>query len=157
MIVCIGNSLAGDDAAGGAVFEALTKEGLGHREKVFLLGTGGIQLLDLLEADDLLVIVDAVQLGQPPGTIHVLDWDRLPRPGGAAVTPHGLGVREVIELGRILYNERMPREVVLVGVEGRNFSELGAPLSGEVAAAIPEAVAEVKRQVGRYRISCKEQ
>ena len=76
-----------------------------------------MQLLDLLAGESQLVVVDAVQLGAPPGTVHRLDWDALPPAQRMPVTSHGLGVRETIEIGRRLYPERMPRQVTLIGID----------------------------------------
>ncbi len=147
LVVCVGNDLVADDAAGPAVYAALFAQGLPAWASLRLLGVGGLALLDELQGEDLLVAVDAVQLGAPAGTVHVFEFDELPK-AGPAVTSHGIGLREAIEVGRRLYPERMPRRVALVGIEGRCFDGLGEPMSPEVAAAIPKAAARVRALVG---------
>jgi hydrogenase maturation protease len=147
VIVCVGNSLAGDDAAGVAVYEALAPRSLPPGVGLRFLGLGGIALLDdLVEAHgktSLLVVVDAVQLGAAPGTVHVMEWDAIPEAAGAAVSLHGIGIRETITIGRALYPEFMPGRIVLVGIEGQRFDILGAEMTPPVAAAIDEAVFQV--------------
>lgn len=142
LVVCVGNSLVGDDAAGCAVHQRLAAAPLPDGLRLCLLGVGGLRLLDELQGEDVLIAVDAVQLGAPAGTVHVLPWEALPS-AGAAVTGHGVGLRETIEVGRRLYPEAMPGRAFLVGVEGRIFDELGAGLGPEVAASIGPAAAAV--------------
>ena len=151
LIVCLGNSLIADDRAGYAVYELLRQQPLPPGVRIELLGVGGIRLLDELSGEAILVVVDAVRLDAPPGTLHVLDLERLPGTRGAPVTSHGIGLREAIGIGRQLYPERMPGVVVLVGIEGRCFDVLGADMTPEVAAAVPAAAAEVIRLVIRHR------
>jgi len=143
LVACVGNSLVGDDAAGCAVHERLAARPLPRGVRLELLGVGGLRLLDELRGEDVLIAADAVQLGAPAGTVHVLAWEELPA-AGAAVTSHGVGLRETIEVGRLLFPEAMPGRAFLVGVEGRVFDQVGASLSPEVAAAIEPAAAAVR-------------
>lgn len=142
LVVCIGNSLVADDAAGGEVHRALASAELPPGVTLRWLATGGMNLVDELAGEDLLIVVDAVQLGAAPGTVHVKRWTDLPAPDGA-VSAHGIGVREAVEVTRLLFPERAPRDALLVGIEGRQFDRLGEPMSPQVADAIPRAVAQV--------------
>ena len=146
VIACVGNSLAGDDAAGCAVYEVLAGRHLPPGSQLLLLGVGGIALLDELGGEECLIVVDAVQLGAAPGTVHVLAWDALPE-AGAAVSLHGLGIREVVEIGRRLYPEIMPQRIFLVGIEGRCFDRLGEGMRPAVAAAIDKAAKTVEKLI----------
>jgi hydrogenase maturation protease len=147
IVACVGNGLVADDAAGGAVFDQLTAQGLPDDVRLEQLGTGGLALLDCLDGEPLLIVVDAVQFGAEPGTVHVLDWDDVPVSRGAAVSAHGIGVREAIDAGRLVYPERMPTRVVLIGIEGACFNQLGGSMTPSVAAAIPRATATVRDQL----------
>jgi hydrogenase maturation protease len=149
LVVCIGNELAADDAAGGAVFHHLCARGLPANVRLEQLGTGGLALLDCLDGEPTLIIVDAVQLGAEPGTVHVLEWDQVPVPPRTGVTAHSIGVREAIETGRLVCPERMPAHVVLVGIEGATFDQLGGPMTPSVAAAVPYAAQAVMDQLIR--------
>jgi hydrogenase maturation protease len=146
--VAIGNDLVADDGAGPAVYDLLAAAPLPAGVRLLHMGLGGIALLDELEGEETLVVVDAVMLGDEPGTVHVIEWAELPE-AGQAVTGHGIGVREAIAVGRRLFPERMPRRVFLVGIEGRRFDGLGEPLTPAVAAAIrPAAAAAMRLAVG---------
>jgi hydrogenase maturation protease len=143
----VGNGLVADDAVGGAVAACLAPADLPPGVRVEVLGTGGLALLDGLDGEDVLIVVDAVQLGAAAGTLHVLDWDALPSAPGQAVSAHGIGVREAIDVGRMLCPERMPGRVVLVGIEGACFDRLGGAMTPEVAVAVPRAAAAVAKLV----------
>lgn len=143
LIVCIGNELVADDGVGWAVYDHLRKSSLADNVRLVFLGLGGLDLLEEIDGEEVLVVVDGVQLGAPAGTLHTLGWDRLPAASPRPVSGHGIGIREAISVGRKLYPERVPKEIFLVGVEGRCFDQLGARLSDEVALAVPAAAATV--------------
>ncbi len=143
LIVCIGNDLAADDGVGHVVYERLNSKVLPTGTRSRLLGVGGMALLDELDGEDLLVVVDAVQFGSAPGTVHILDWEQLPPATLRPVSGHGIGIREAIEVAQHLFPEKSPQHVYLVGIEGKCFDELGAGLSPEVAEAVDNAVSKV--------------
>lgn len=143
LIVCLGNALAADDGAGAAVFTVFERSRLPEGTRLHFLGLGGINLLEELAGEERLIVVDAVQLGAPPGTVHVLSWEQLPSLALRPVSGHGIGIREAVEVGRKLYPERMAQEIYLVGIEGQCFDQLTERLTAEVAAAIPAAVSAV--------------
>lgn len=141
LVVGVGCLDRGDDAVGRAVVRL-----------VATLGLPGVRLvpdaepLDLLDDDmtaDLVVVVDAARSGRTPGTVLVREVGdgMLPDWAGAAST-HAIGLDAVVELARAL--GRMPRRMVLVGVEAVGF-EAGAPLSPEVEDAVPAAADLVAR------------
>jgi hydrogenase maturation protease len=143
----VGNDLVADDAAGCAVHDFLGTRSLPAGTRLERLGVGGVALLDHLDGEEILVVVDAVSLGAKAGTVHVLGWDDLPHLPATPVSLHGIGIREAIEVGRRISPDLMPRRIVLVGIEGRCFDLVGAPMTREVAAAIGPAAAEVLRCV----------
>lgn len=149
LVVCIGNELVADDAVGHAVFTQLAELGLPGNVRLEYCGVGGIALLELLTGqEELMIVVDAVQLGDPIGTVRLWSWDELPvLEGGSAISAHGIGLKDTLVIGRTLYPERMPRQILLVGVEGRCFDQLGSAMSPEVAAAVPLAVAAICKEL----------
>ena len=140
IIVCIGNELIADDAVGFEVFNRLA----GCPARLEFCGVGGIDMLPLLEGETDMIVVDAVQFGTEPGTIHVLPWDSLPH-GSSAISAHGLGLRETIEIGTILYPEKMPQRVTLVGIEGRCFNRTREYMTAEVQKAVDPAVSTIEK------------
>ena len=148
LVVCAGNDLAADDGAGLAVCDRLSRERLPEEVVIERAGCIGIGLLDRLNGQRLLVVVDAVRFGALPGTVHVLDWVSLPGAAQAAVSAHGLHLREAVEVARRLDPASAPRRAVLVGIEGSCFDRLGAGLTPAVAAAVEGAARAVLRLVG---------
>lgn len=135
IIICIGNELVADDAAGFEIYNRLA----GCRARREYCSVGGIDLLALLEGETDMIVVDAVQLGAPAGTIHIIPWDFLPG-DSSAISSHGLGLREALEIGSILYPGTMPARVTLVGIEGRCFDRTREYMTAEVRDAIEGAV-----------------
>lgn len=144
IIVCIGNELVADDGAGFEIFNRLA----GCPARLEYCSVGGIDLLPLLAGETDLIVVDAVQFGALPGTIHVVPWDSLPRENGA-ISSHGLGLRETIEIGRILYPGFMPERIILIGIEGRCFNRTREYMTSEVRNAIDPAVTMIEELIAR--------
>lgn len=144
LLVGLGSRDRGDDAVGPVVADAVAAPAWpGVRVAEHEDPTA---LLDLFGEHNLVVVVDAVRSGSAPGTVRTWDVGAAPVPTDAWVATgrggtHAFGLATAVELARALH--RLPRRVVVVGVEGDCF-DIGAPLSDPVAAAVPAAVAEVR-------------
>jgi hydrogenase maturation protease len=147
LIVCIGNDLVADDGIGHEVFGQLTKRALPEGVRVSLLGVGGMDLIEELDGEITLVVVDAVQFGAAPGTLHIMAWDQIPSQEVRPVSGHGIGVKEALQVCRRLYPERAAERIYLVGIEGACFDQVGAGLTPAVQAAVPRAVEEIIKLV----------
>ena len=148
LVVCIGNKLIADDAVGHEIFVRLCNEDLPDDTRLEYVGLSGIALLDLLTGtEDTMIVVDAMQLGAPVGTIHQLDWDEIPANYTSGYSAHGAGLREAINVGKILYPDKIPSKIMLIGIEGRCFDQPGAAMSPAVAAAIPAAANQIQEQL----------
>lgn len=139
IIICIGNELIADDAVGFEIFTRLADSGA----RVEYCSVGGIDMLPLLQGETDLLVVDAVQFGATAGTIHILPWDALPS-NSTAISAHGLGLRETIEIGNALYPETMPQRITLIGIEGRCFNRTRDYMTREVEDAIDTAVMKIE-------------
>lgn len=151
LIVCIGNDLVADDAAGHEVYLRLRQSALPGKVRLEYAAVGGIALLDLLSGEEgTLIVVDAVQFGAPPGTIHCIPWDELPVLQTGALSGHDIGLKETIEIGRLLYPEKLPRCILLVGIEGRCFNRTRDAMTPETADAIDDAVLLIQKELLTY-------
>lgn len=139
IIICIGNELVADDAVGFEIYKLLS----GCNARLEYCSVVGIDILPMLEGETDLIVVDAVEFGEAPGTIHLIPWDQLPV-NSTAISSHGLGLRETIEIGRTLYPESMPERITLVGIEGRCFNRTREYMTVEVQDAISKAVTTIK-------------
>ncbi len=151
IVACFGNVLRADDGVGPAVAAALSTESLPEGVRVLEVGIGGIHLVqELLSRTDVLLVVDAVDLGRAPGTVVIqrpdildvstLSVDRrrdeladmhLATPERALMVALGLGI--------------LPATTLVVGVQTTDTEEPRHGLSQVTAAAVPVAVREVLR------------
>ena len=128
LLLGIGTRFRGDDAAGLLVAERAGGAGMESPDAA--------RLLSAWDGVTDLVVIDAVQSGAPPGTIHCFEAARAPLPADLfASGSHAFGLAQAIELGRAL--ERLPERVTVYGIEGKQFG-FGETISPEVEAAISE-------------------
>ncbi len=144
VVIGLGNTLRGDDAVGPAMVAQLRPR-LKGTVRVLALNDP-LRLPDCWEGAALAIVCDAVCSGAQPGTLHRFEVHAAPLPASIrmAVSSHGIGLADVVELARRL--GRLPRRLIIFGIEGRRFDP-GASLSPEVAAAIPCVVEAILREL----------
>jgi len=146
LVIGVGNRWRGDDGIGPDTIDALARlddlEGLDA--DILTLDGEPARLVATWQGRPLVVVVDAIVAGRPPGTVHVItDPSHLPdRAAGAS--SHGGGVAEAVALGRAL--GQLPDRLVVVGVEPATV-EHGDVLSPPVAAAVDSVVRLVAAEV----------
>lgn len=151
LVAGIGNLFVGDDGFGVEVARRLA-ESPPEGAVVEDFGIRGLHLaFSLLDGWDLLIAVDAMPRGQPPGTLFVLDPATEP---GPAVGPdaHGMQLPAVFALLRGL-GGTLPK-VRVVGCEPANLDD-GIGLSEPVAGAVDGAVELVRRLVAEERAAAE--
>lgn len=158
MVIGLGNLLASDDAVGIEVARALLRGGcwppIGSPEVRVVEGaTAGLGLIDLLLDLDLAILVDAISSGAPPGTVIRLEEDQLPRANLRPLSAHDLALPEALQLGRLLYPDRMPRKTVVFGVEAGQLAPYRQGLTAAVRAAVPEVVKAILSELEAERTS----
>jgi hydrogenase maturation protease len=148
LILGIGQSLRGDDAAGLEAVRLWQNQYpySASRFSVEVCELPGLGLLNLLEGMQAAVLVDALQTSAGPGSLVRLGPDEL-----AVFTPetqsaHGWGVAETLCLGRSLYPELARCRITLIGIVGAQF-DLGAGLSPAVLAGLKEAADLIEKEV----------
>ena len=140
----VGNVLRGDDGFGVAVAQRLAAEGVPAHVRVLDIGIGGIHLVqELLEPTDALIVVDAVDLGRPPGTVLVIRPDvREPSGPDDLADVHYAKPERALMLASAL--RVLPAVTWLVGCQPADADSLGDGLSPEVERAIEPALVEVR-------------
>ncbi len=134
----MGNVLRGDDGFGPAVAQRLGEPPPGA--EVLETGIGGIALLqELLVGCDGLIVVDAMERAEPPGTVFVMrpsveDYDGIP-------DMHLATPERVLALARGM--GALPDRVLLVGCQPADAHSVGMGLSPAVAAALDAAIRAV--------------
>ncbi len=147
-VIGIGQSMRGDDAAGLAAVrlwdETYQVNPIRSHVQVELAELPGIALLDILEGASAAILVDAVRSGSSPGKVHVLYEGQLEGFTGGSGSAHGWGVAETLTLGRKLMPEKLPSQIIVIGIEAGQF-EIGSNLSSAVDAALPEAALQIEQ------------
>lgn len=146
----MGNVLRGDDGFGVAVARELEERDLPPEVDVSEVGISGVSMAqDLLEEYDALVLVDAMERDEGPGTLYVeraevpdLDQYGTREIAGFAADMHQTDPSKVLVLGEAL--GVLPDPVVLVGCEPAGTDELEDDLSEPVREAVPRAVEHVE-------------
>jgi hydrogenase maturation protease len=141
-----GNTLVGDDGVGIRVIERLQEMPLPSNVEVIDAGVGGMAILSWIEDADKVVIVDAVQTGnEPPGTVYKFTDKELPPSDMFMLSLHDLNLVDTLNVGRVV--QKMPEEIVIIGVEVKRVAEFTKELTPEVEAAIPEVIGLVLKEL----------
>jgi hydrogenase maturation protease len=135
LVLGLGNVLLGDEGIGVWVAASLGRE-LEFPPDVAVLegGTLGLDLLPRLEGVERLLLIDAVKLGREPGEIVRLEGDAVPAALDVKISPHQVGVQDLLAAARLLGRE--PPLVVLWGMEPERLDP-GTAFSPRVAEALP--------------------
>ncbi|WP_174590395.1 hydrogenase maturation protease [Methanocella conradii] len=141
-----GNVLVGDDGIGIRVIEKLQAMELPPDVEVIDAGVGGLAILSWIEDADRVIIIDAVQTGnEPPGTVYRFTDKELPPSSMFMLSLHDLNLVDTLNVGRLV--QKMPEEVVIIGVEVRRVAEFTKELTPEVEAALPEVIDLVLKEI----------
>lgn len=144
LVIGVGNPYRHDDGVGIAAIERLRDLSL---TDVCLVEESGepVALVQRWDGHDAVVLVDAVDSGgaAEAGALHRFEctggeWDVVP--SASAISSHGLGVAEAVELGRVL--DRLPARLVFFGVEAADTSD-GVGLSAAVLHGLDGLLDEV--------------
>ncbi len=150
VIIGVGQTLRGDDGAGLAAVQLWQRIYPPSTDlpsvRVELAELPGLSLIDLFMGTDAAILVDAVRSGAKPGCIHLISESDLAAFESSSGSAHGMGVAESLALGRRLYPEKMPADIILIGIEASAI-ELGEMLSPEVKYAIQQAARSIEEQL----------
>ncbi len=147
-VIGIGNEYRQDDAAGLHAVRKM-KENAGSQVKVLEQSGEATSLIAAWGNSDKVILIDAVQSGAEPGTIHRVDaMNNSLAAGEFRCSSHLFGVAESIELARTL--DQLPSELIVYGIEGKQF-EHGTTLSPEVEQILDDLVERVLTDVCQFK------
>jgi hydrogenase maturation protease len=156
LVLGIGNLLWADEGFGVRVLQALDSR-YHFPEQVRLMdgGTQGLFLLPYVQAAEALLILDAIDFGLEPGTLHSVEGEAVPQYGAAKkMSMHQTGFHEVLAAARL--TGRLPQRMALIGVQPECIEDFGGGLRPRVAARIPEAVARALAVLETWSIRWQE-
>jgi hydrogenase maturation protease len=137
VVLGLGNVIHRDDGAGVHAVQRL-REAPDLPPDIELIegGTLGLELLPYLWDATRILVLDAVDVGQPPGTVVSLEADEIRRLCGSG-SAHLVGLVDL--LGTLQLVARSAQEIIVLGVQPAS-TQWGIALSQEVEAAIPGLV-----------------
>jgi hydrogenase expression/formation protein len=153
LVLGIGNLLLGDEAVGVRAVEALeARYRLADTVDVVDGGTAGMGLLDLIASRSAVIVVDAVKMDLDPGTVVRLEGERIPVGFRQRMSPHTLGLGDVLAVLTVL--DQAPAELVVIGVEPDNI-DYGVGLSPVVTARLDTVVDAIVAELVRLGLPPK--
>jgi hydrogenase maturation protease len=140
IILGVGNQILGDDGVGIHISNELKKYIKSPNVTIDEAITGGMNLLDLILGYDKAIILDAVISEKDKHGIV----QRIPINDFKAMhscNPHDVSLIEAIEIAKKMGENRIPKEIIIIGVMMKQMpSEFNDKLSKKIAAAVPIAV-----------------
>lgn len=159
IVACFGNILRADDGFGIAVAQHLQAGGVPAGVRVMEVGIGGIHLVQqLFDPVDALIVVDAVDVGRPPGTVVVLDPDIADvRNLGVNERRDALADMHLATPERALMMARgldvLPDITMIVGCHPADADRYDEGLTDAVQRGVAPAAAEIRRIVTELGIA----
>jgi len=151
LILGLGNPLLGDEGIGVQVVEELKGLELPDGVTVVEGGTAGLGLIGLMEGYQRVIIVDAADMGHPPGrVVRFTPLEAQFKTAEAPLSLHQIGLGEVLALAEAL--EVAPAELVIIGIQPSRI-EGGVGLSPEVEGAIPQIIRIILDELDAIGIS----
>jgi len=140
IILGIGNPILGDDGVGVHVANEIKKHINNPNITIDEAITGGMNLLDLILGYDKAIIIDAVKTKDGKNgevkRIPLGDFSTM-----HSYNPHDVSLIESIEIAKKMGEDRIPQEIIVVGVMMKEMPcQFGEKLSKKIAAAVPKAV-----------------
>jgi hydrogenase maturation protease len=139
VILGIGNVLLTDDGAGVHAARQLADLLVARADvQVLDAGTLSFTLAPIIEGADHLIILDATQLNQTPGSLQCFPDTQLDRfLGRGRLTVHEIGLRDVMDVVRL--SGTLPRNRALIGIQPASL-EWGTELTPCIAASLHSMV-----------------
>ena len=147
LILGLGNTLLQDEGLGVRAAERLRDSGsLPAQAEALDGGTLGLGLLPFLRGVTDLLILDAVDLDQPPGTLIHLEGDAIPKALAPKLSMHQVGLQELLAAGS--FSGSLPERIVLLGLQPETV-DWGVDLTPTVEAALGSLVESASSFVSR--------
>lgn len=142
-VVGVGSMVMGDDGVGYHAIEALEDCSLPEGTSLTHAGTTAFLALEAMSGADRALVVDALALEEPPGTIREFRLD-CPDVDAPEVTMHDYSFTDALAVGDVAYD--VPDRVRLLGVVPEQLDP-AVELSEPVAAALPELVSRIEQRL----------
>jgi len=155
LILGIGNILLKDEGVGVHVVNKLKEMSLPDTIEIFDGGTAGLDLVDFIAGRKKLIVIDAVNAGEKPGTIYRLTEENLHIKPKAIMSFHEIDFIDALHMSIVM--DEKPEEIVVIGIEPKDMSD-GTELSPEIEERIPRIIELVMKELNnkecKQKVSC---
>ena len=139
LVLGIGNLLWADEGFGVRAVEAFhARYAVPDGVNILDGGTQGLYLFGAVAAARRVLVLDAIDFGLAPGTLHVLRNGEVPAWSRGKLSPHQTGFNDILALAQL--RGEAPEAITLIGVQPEELSDLGGSLRPSVKARIADAV-----------------
>ncbi len=151
LVLGLGNSIMTDDGFGVNVVNALSSRYHFHG-KIRLIdgGTLGLDLLPHLEEVESLLIIDALDMRDKPGSIFRLEGEEVPRAFASKLSVHQMGLQDLLAVAEL--QGHVPTRLVVWGVQPASI-EMGTELTAMVASAVEPVMQKVLGELQSWDVA----
>ncbi|HHJ09839.1 MAG TPA: hydrogenase maturation protease [Bacteroidetes bacterium] len=146
LILGIGNILLGDEGTGVHAIRYMKEHPFPGNVRFLDGGTGGFNLLTYMQEYNPVILIDATNDNDPPGTLHITKprySSDFPKTLGA----HDIGLKDLIESAILL--DSLP-EIILITISIHLTDKLSMELSPALRKTLPEIENKVREILTMY-------
>lgn len=152
VLLGVGNILLTDEGLGVHVINDLKRD-YTFTPAISLVdgGTMGMELLTYMRGMKKILLIDAINGGEAPGTVYAFPHKELERYFTEHISVHEVGMQDILRIRAI--QEDPLEDAVVIGVEPLSL-EVGFEPSEVVAKALPEVKERVIKTLESWGITC---
>jgi len=153
LVLGIGNSILGDDGIGVIVAQELDAKIRDDNVDVLDVNVDGLNLLEIIVGYDKLVVIDAIMTEEGDvGDIYRLKPERIGNPSRSAISPHHFNLTTTLEIGKKLFPNEMPEEVVVYAVKAKDVTSVTEKMTKKMREAVPEVVRLIMEELNHTEV-----
>jgi hydrogenase maturation protease len=137
LVMGVGNILLSDEGVGVRVIEAMRDVKLPDNVETLDVGTGALDIIDIIANREKVIIIDAVKGGGEPGAVYRFTPNDIAIPSPTPISIHQFDIPGTLNMAELAGCS--PHQVVIFGIEPKRVG-WGLELSPEVAAIIPRVI-----------------
>ncbi len=146
LVLGVGNILLGDDGFGVHLVNSLAETPFPPNVQILEAGTVSHQLIPLFREIERLIVIDAVEAGDKPGSIFRFTPDDMRFPSEQKMSLHQISLVDVLRMAELTGGKP---ETVIIGVQPKDASSWSLELTEEVRAVLPRVRELVMEELNR--------
>lgn len=135
LILGVGNILLRDDGFGVRLIQSLEETAFPPNVQILEAGTVSHQLIPAFRSIDYLIVIDAVEAGDVPGSIFKFFPEDMNFHSEQKISLHQISLTDVLQMAEL--TGAKPKTVI-IAVQPKDVSTWGLELSDEVRMAMPK-------------------